>query len=188
MGDVTNVLVGSADLWIAPANTAAPAFLTSGLVAAPTTPWVASGFTETGVTLNVDRKVGEIHVDEQSTPALVVPDTMDVTVDVTFAEDTLPNMQTAYGGGTITTVAASTGIPGTSVLTLADALSVVAVCFIGTNAHGLGRLVYIPSMVAAGKVKTDYQRAKTNRSYPTTFTATCAPSLVAITDATAVGT
>lgn len=184
----SNVIVGVATMYIAPANTAASALpITSGATAwaTPSAPWVATGFTETGVTLNVDTKTGEIRVEEQSTPVLITPDSKDVTIDVTFAEDTIANMQNAYGGGTITTVIAATGVPGHTTLNLAEALTVVAVQFFGSNAAGYQRQVYIPSMVAAGKVKTEYMRMKTSRLYPTTFTATCAPASISVIDITA---
>lgn len=187
----TNVIVGYATLWIAPANTSAPAVsptVGSAAFATPTTPWVASGFTESGVTLNVDRKTGEIRVEEQSTPVIITPDSTDVTIDITFAEDTIANMQNAYGGGTITTTAASTTVPGQTQLALADALTAVAIVFYGANPFGFQRSVYIPSLVASGKVKTEYKRVKSARLYPTTFTATCSMSAILITDLTAVVT
>jgi hypothetical protein len=187
-GTASNVVVGEATLYIAPAGTVMPtAPATTGATAwaTPSAPWVSPGFTESGVTLNVDRKTGEIRVEEQSTPVLITPDTTDVTIDITFAEDTVLNMQNAYGGGTITTVAAATGVPGTTTLALADSLTAVAVLFYGVNAKGYQRQVYIPSMVAAGKVKTEYMRMKSPRLYPTTFTATCALPSIIITDITA---
>lgn len=188
MGTASNVIVGVASLYIAPANTVMPSLpATSGATAWPTpsTPWVPSGFTESGVVLNVDRKTGEIRVEEQSTPVLITPDTLDVTIDITFAEDTIPNMQNAYGGGTILTTVAATGVPGNTELTLADALTSVAILIYGVNSHGYQRQIYIPSMVSAGKVKTEYMRVKSPRLYPTTFTATCAPAAISIIDITA---
>ncbi len=188
MGTASNVIVGVASLYIAPSGTPKPsAPATAGATSwpIPSSPWVASGFTESGVTLNVDRKTGEIRVEEQSTPVLITPDTLDVTIDITFAEDTIANMQNAYGGGTITTTAASASTPGLSTLNLADALTAVAVVFYGVNSFGFQRQVFIPSMVAAGKVKTEYMRVKSPRLYPTTFTATCAPSAIEIDDITA---
>ena len=111
MGTAANVIVGQAQTYLAPANTTAPTISAStGLVATPSAPWVAVGFTENGVTINNDRKVQDIMVEEQSTPILVVPDSTMFTVDLTFAEDTILNMQTAYGGGTITTVAGNVDV------------------------------------------------------------------------------
>lgn len=188
MGTASNVVVGVASLYIAPAGTAKPAApATAGATSwpTPTTPWVASGFTESGVILNVDRKTGEIRVEEQSTPVLITPDTTDVTIDITFAEDTIANMQNAYGGGTITQTTASASTPGLTTLNLADALTAVAIVFYGVNSYGFQRQVYIPSMVASGKVKTEYLRMKSPRLYPATFTATCALSQIEIDDITA---
>ncbi len=189
MGTAANVIVGVAQAWIAPANTASPVFTTlTGLVTTPTTPWVEVGFTESGVTRNSARKTTNIMVEEQSTPILVVPDTTDFTIDITFAEDVILNMQTAYGGGTITQIVASGTSPALTVLTLADALTAFAIALVGTNASGLSRLVYVPNLISGGKVKTSYQRAKAARTYPATFTAVCPLSSIVITDATAVGT
>lgn len=185
MGNPAAIIVGVAQCWIAPANTVSPAFATTGLVTPPTTPWALIGDTETGVTLNVDRKTVDIYVEEQSNPVLVVPDTTAVTIDISFAEDTILNMQTAYGGGTIVTTAPSATVPGTTTLTLADALESLAVSLIATNQYGLSRLVYIPNMISGGKVKTSYLRAKAARSYPATFTAVCPMADIVITDATA---
>ena len=184
MGTGSNVLVGLAQLYIAPASTASPVFAGTGLITTPTTPWVAVGFTESGVTLTVDRKVDEIHVEEQSTPVLVTPNTVDVTIDVTFAEDTIANMATAYGGATVTTTAATSTTPATSSLALAEALSEVALAGVGVNAFGFARLFYVPIMQASGKVKTEYRRTKTPRSYPVTFNAICPLASIVVTDAT----
>jgi hypothetical protein len=160
----------------------------TALVTTPTSPWVPAGFSESGVTLTVDRKVDEIRAEEQSTPVLVVPDTTDVTVDITFIEDVLANAALAYGGSTITTVAATSSLPATTTLTLAESLTQYAIAAVGVNSFGFARLLYIPDVYSGGKVKTSYRRTKTPRSYPTTFTAACALAQIAITDATAVET
>ena len=185
MGTGSNVLVGLAQLYIAPANTSSPVFATTGLVTTPTSPWVAQGFTESGVTLTVDRKTDDVRVEEQSTPVLVTPNTVDVTIDVTFAEDIIANMATAYGGATVTTTAASTTVPGTTSLALAEALTTLACAFVGLNSFGLARLFYVPEMQASGKVKTEYRRTKTPRVYPVTFEAICPLADIVVTDGTA---
>lgn len=187
----SNVIVGYATMYTAPANTVVPPVPSAvGATAwvTPSTPWVATGFTESGVTLNIDRKVDEIRVEEQTTPVLIAPDTVDVTIDITFAEDTIANMQLAYGGGVITTIAASGTVPGQTVLNLADALTNLAVVFYGLNSFGFQRQVYVPYMISAAKVKTQYQRAKGPRMYPATFTAVCAMSQISVIDITAAVT
>lgn len=185
MGTSSNVIVGVAQLYVAPANTATPVFASSGLVTPPTSPWVAQGFSESGVTLTVDRKVTEIHAEEQSTPIIVVPDTTGVTIDITLIEDLLANANVAYGGATLTTTAATLTTPATTVLTLAEAMATYALAAIGLNPFGLSRLIYIPSVYSAGKVKTEYKRTKTERMYPVTFTAACPVTSIVTTDATA---
>ena len=183
MGTGANVLVGLAQLYIAPANTAAPTFAGTGLCT-PATPWVTQGFTESGVSLTVDRKADEIRVEEQSTPVTVVEDTVDVMIDVTFAEDILLNAQTAYGGATLTTIAATSTTPALTTLALSETLQELALCFVGVNAFGFSRLFYVPQVYSAGKVKTEYRRTKTPRTYPTTFTAVCPLPQIVWTDAT----
>ena len=96
-------------------------------------------------------------------------------------------MQTAYGGGSITTTAATLTTPGYSTLTLADALTSFAILLVSSNQYTTGtvptvRTVYIPAVISGGKVKTSYHRAKDNRSYPATFTAVCPLSGIVITD------
>lgn len=191
MGTASNVIVGVATLYIAPANTAATGLSpTVGTAAFATvaSPWVLSGFTEDGVTLNVDNNNNLIRVEEQPTPVLAVKDTTSVTVDVSFAEDTIANMVNAYGGGTVTTVAAGAQAPGYTTLALSDYLTEVALQFFGANPAGFVRQVYIPAAFSNGKVKTSYRRAKANRSYPTAFEAVCDMPSITIIDLTAVVT
>jgi hypothetical protein len=179
-----NVIVGQAQAYIAPALTAAPAFASSGLVTAPTTPWVAVGFTESGVTINQSRKTNDIMVEEQSTPILVTTESTDVSIDIGFAEDTMANILLAYGGGAVSTIAPTSTTPGLSSLVLSDTLNQLAICFTAVSAAGLGRLVYIPTMVSAGSVKTTYSRAKAKRSYTATFRSLCNVNQMTFQDAT----
>jgi len=184
-GTATNVVVGFANLYIAPANTTAPTLATTGVGTTVATPWVPAGFTETGVTINMDRKTSSIMVEELSSPVGVYADTSDLTIDISFAEDTVANIANAYGGGAISVVTPTTGVAGSTTLTLADALETLALLVVARNTFDLDRLIYIPEMVSAGKVKTQYQRAKAARSYPATFTAICPLSAITVTDATA---
>ena len=205
-GTPGNVIVGVASLYIAPAGTqatpvasgttgaqgaqgaqGAAAFATVNLTAGAQG-WQFSGFTEDGVSLNVANNDNLIRVEEQPTPVLAVKDTTSITVDITFAEDTIANMVYAYGGGTITTTAAGAKQPGVSSLALSDFLTTVALQFFGANPYGFVRQVYIPSVISNGRVKTSYRRAKANRSYPTAFEAVCDMPSISIIDLTAVAT
>ena len=205
-GTPGNVIVGVASLYIAPSGTQA-----TPIAAGSTGPqgaqgaqgaatfatinstsgsqgWQFSGFTEDGVSLNVNNNNNLIRVEEQPTPVLVVKDTTSVTVDITFAEDTIANMVYAYGGGTIGTQAAGAKTPGSSTLALSDFLTTVALQFFGANPFGFVRQGYVPSVISNGRVKTSYRRAKANRSYPTSFEAVCDMASISIIDLTAVAT
>lgn len=184
MGTASNVLVGEAQAYTAPSNTAAPVIGTNGLVT-PAAPWVEVGFTVNGLTFEVDGKTTPVYVDELSTPVLIVPDQTDVSATFEMSEDTLPNALIAYGRGSLASVAATTTVPGTDTLTFSDALNTLAFCFTGTDVHGLSRLVYIPNCLSVAKVSTKYQRSKAQRSYPVTLQAVCPMSSITITDATA---
>jgi hypothetical protein len=134
-------------------------------------PWLPGGATEAGLQLQVQRTTQDQNIEEQSTPVVVSSNAGQVQVAVSFAEDTLETMKLAYGGGTITTVAAATGVPGTRELVLQEGLDVVAVGFEGRGPKGQWRRVLIPQMVATGNVQTDYRRSANNRVYAVTFRA-----------------
>ncbi len=180
----SNVMVGAAYMYLAPANTAMPA---QSVAFGGTWPsgWVYVGATEAGVKFSVDRKTQDIMIEEQSTPVLVTTDTMTASVEASLAEDTVANMQWAYGGGTLTTVAATTTNPGYTTLALSDTLEQVAVGFEGLNTFGLARRLYIPVAISAAKVDTEYRRAKAARLYPITITAICPPADIVVTEVTA---
>lgn len=167
-GNTNNVLVGHVQIYIAPVGTAAPA-TSVPYGGAWGTSWLATGYTEKGLTVNMDRKSNMIYVEEIPEPAVVTIDTNDPSIEIEFAEDTLQSMQWAYGGGTITTT--GSGSTMTQTLALAEGLSQVAIGFEGTAPAGNFRRVIVPQCLATGKVKTTYQRAKAARTYPATFSA-----------------
>jgi hypothetical protein len=183
--DTTKVLIGTAILYTAPANTAAPA----DTIADGTTwasPWTYVGATEEGVSLAVGTDTGDIRVEEQSTPVLIVVNAKNVRILAALSEDTIENMKLAYGGGTLTTTAAATGIPGTKKLVLSNSVSILAAGFEGVNSYGFYRRVYIPQVLSVADVTTPYRRAANNRAYNIELRAVCDPSLITITDKTAI--
>lgn len=181
---VTNVLVGQATGYTAPANTARPLdTLAEG--ATWLSPWVYWGGTEEGVQLLVGSETGEVRIEEQATPVLIPKTATNVRVRVTLSEDTLETMKLAYGGGTIATVAAASGQPGKKTLTLSDSLDQLALGFEGLNKDGFWRRLYIPKVLSVADVETVYRRAANNRAYLCEFRAICAPSEIRIDDKTA---
>lgn len=181
----TNVLVGTANLFTAPSGTAAVA---DTIVAGDTwgSPWTYIGATEEGVTVAYNTTTGNITVEEQATPVLVV--TTEVGFELRFAlsEDTVESMKLAYGaGGSIATISGATGIAAKKRLTLSSSLTKLACGFEGVNAAGFPRRVYVPAVLSVGDVETRYRRAANNRAYPTVLRAICDPSLIKIDDWTA---
>jgi hypothetical protein len=167
VGNAANVLVGHVQVYIAPVGTAAPATSVPYGTAWPVA-WVATGYTEKGLTVTMDRKSNNIFVEEIPEPVQVTTDTNLPTLEIEFAEDTLQSMIWAYGGGTI--VVSGSGATQTATLNLAETLTEVAIGFEGSAPFGNFRRVIVPVVIATGKVKTTYMRAKSARSYPCTFT------------------
>lgn len=149
------------------------------------TAWKSPGATEGGVTLSVNAQTTDITVEEQAVPVMVLTTSKQVQISLGLSEDTVANMKYAYGGGNIVTNVPSTGIPGRTVLTLADTLDTLAVGLEGVNSLGMARRIYIPRMISAGQVQTVYRRAANNRSYSVTLRAICPASQVQIVDITA---
>lgn len=183
--DTTKVLIGTASLWTAPKNTAMILdTVTQG--SAWTSPWAFVGGSEEGVTLAVGTDTGEIRIEEQATPVIVVVNAKTVQIRITLSEDTPENMKLAYGGGTLSTISASTGIAGKKRLVLSNSLDQLACGFEGVNAGGLPRRVYIPSVLSVADVETAYRRSANNRSYNVVLSAVCDPSEIVIDDWTSV--
>ena len=143
------------------------------------------GGTQQGVKLTKNPKTIDITIEEQMTPANVVVDTEDINVSTALSEDTLANMQIAYGGGTIVVQAPTSSLIGKSTLTLADSLSLLSVGFEAVNSFGYWRRVYIPKVVSTAQVDTSYRRAAQLRLYPVMLRAICDPTLIEIIDQTA---
>lgn len=184
---LTNIVVGMAQLWTSPMNTAMVADTIDLDVDYPT-PWVPVGATEQGIQFHKQPTTQDIDIEEQSLPALVVVTRQDVQIVLTQAEDTIANQKLAYGGGTMTTVAPGTTQPGITQLALSDTLDQLAAGFDGINPFGFFRRVYVPSVISVANVQTNYRRAAAPRLYPTTLRAVCPPSAIIIKDKTAPAT
>lgn len=185
-----NVLYGTAFLFTSPEGTALPADIDLGDSAAwATASWNYVGASDQGVTITFNPSVTQIQIEEQMMPTASPVSTAQFTVDVSLAEDTLANMQLAYGGGgSITATAAATGQPGKSVLKLSDTFPVLQAGLIGTNAQGFPRVLYVPRVMSAGQVATSFRRAADKRMYPVTLNALCDLPDIVVTDITAAAT
>jgi len=173
--DIRKVMIGTVALYLAPADTPPPedTVVLNGDWGAL---WKHPGFTEEGVQFTFDRSTEDHYVEEQSNPALVTVSESSFQIEVGFVEDTLENMQYAFGGGTIMKTAAATGQIGKSVLTLSDELDYMALGLEGRNPEGFWRRLYIPRVVSTGSVETAFRRNDSKRIYPATFNAVTAMS------------
>ena len=151
--------------------------------------WNYVGSTEAGVTLTYNPTVQNITIEEQPTPVGVAVNTADLQITTNLSEETLTNINVAWGnGGSIATTAAGAGQPGKSVLTLSTNFQTLSAALIGVNQEGFARVLYIPTVVSAGQVQTAFRRAAQQRLYPLTLSAICPFNAITWTDLTAVAT
>jgi hypothetical protein len=188
--NTTNVLYGVGILFTAATGTSVPSDQNLGLGSSWTgLGWAYVGATEAGVTLTFNPQVQNLTIEEQPTPAAVAVNTADLQVTCSLSEETLANVNMAWGnGGTIAVTPAGAGQPGKSVLTLSTNFQNMACAIIGKNQLGFARVLYIPTVVSAGQVQTAYRRAAQQRLYPLTLSAVCAFNQITWTDLTAIAT
>jgi hypothetical protein len=186
----TNVLYGVGILFTATVGTAVPSDQNLGVGTAWTgLGWAYVGGTEAGVTLTFNPTVQNIMIEEQPTPVGVAVNTADLQVTCSLSEETLSNVNMAWGnGGSIAVTPPGAGQPGKSVLTLSTNFAQMAVALIGKNQEGYARVLSIPQVVSAGQVQTAYRRAAQQRLYPLTLSAVCPFNEITWSDLTAIAT
>lgn len=177
---LTNIIVGQATGYTGPVNEPMPA-LSVALGASWGGNWTYWGGTDSGVSFGYVENTNDIRIEEQPNPAAVTVDTVDCSIAVTLAEDTLETMKLAFGG---TLVVNSGATPPNKVLTMGVALNTYAVGFEGLNPLGFARRVYVPNVVAISQAQVAYRRAAEKRMYAVTFRAICNPTSITITDRT----
>jgi hypothetical protein len=151
--------------------------------------WNYVGATEAGVTQTFNPTVQNINIEEQPTPVGVAVNTADLTFTTNLSEETLANINLAWGnGGSIATTPAGAGQPGKSVLTLSTTFATLSAALVAKNAFGFATVLYIPVVVSAGQVQTAFRRAAQQRLYPLTLTAICPFNSITFTQLTAVAT
>jgi hypothetical protein len=188
--NVNNVLYGTGILFTAIVGTAMPSDQNLGVASAWTgLGWGYIGATTDGVRVTFNPHTTNIMIEEQPTPVGVAVQTADLTVTSNLSEETLTNVNLAWGNaGTVAVTAPGAGQPGKSVLTLSTNFAQVAAVVIGKNQLGFARVLFIPQLVSAGQVQTDYRRAASQRIYPLTLNAVCPYNQITWTDLTAIAT
>src|SRR5437763_10651167 len=181
--DSSKVLTGLAALYLQPYVAATPPALPADTVAlgtAWTTPWVPVGASANGVSFDYQRSTDTIEIEEQMTPVDYRTKSLTFTVNVELAEDSLQVMKWAFGGGTITTTAAATGVPGTSVLVIADEMDTFGLGMEAQNDKGFWRRILVPKVKSVAQIKTPYRRSNAPRTYSVSFESIVQPSAVTI--------
>ncbi len=151
--------------------------------------WSYVGATEAGVTQTYNPTTQNINIEEQPTPVGVAVNTADLQFTCNLSEETLANINLAYGNsGSIATTAAGAGQPGKSVLTLSTTFATLSAALIAKNSFGFATVLSVPVVVSAGQVQTAFRRAAQQRLYPLTLSAICPFSSISFIELTAVAT
>lgn len=91
--------------------------------------WVDNGYTTGGLHFNLNLTRGEIRVDQEFDPILRPITGRTVTMTTSLAEMTPANIQLASGMGTLTTVAAATGVRGHTDLSIDSSITDIFTSF-----------------------------------------------------------
>lgn len=188
--NVANVLYGVGIVFTAVVGTSVPSDQNLGVATSWTgLGWAYVGATDAGVSLTWNPTTVDINIEEQPTPVAVVVDRATLQVTLNLNEETLANINLAYGNaGTVAVTPPGAGQPGKSVLSLSTLFPQIACAVIGKNQLGFARVLSIPQVMSIGQVKTDYRRAANQRMYPLTLNAVCPFSSITWTDLTAIAT
>jgi hypothetical protein len=151
--------------------------------------WSYVGATEAGVTQTYNPTTQNINIEEQPTPVGVAVNTADLTFTVNLSEETLANINLAYGNsGSLATTPAGAGQPGKTVLTLSTTFATLSAALVAKNVYGFATVLSVPVVVSAGQVQTAFRRAAQQRLYPLTLSAICPFSSISFIQLTAVAT
>lgn len=171
-----NVIRGMAQIWVRPQDDTATlpsnTLALGGDWSAPATGnvnWSAIGASQSGATVRFSRSTNDITIEEQINPVDIATTSVDPRIEVTLAEDTLETMKLAYGGGTITTVAPQTGIPGYRELTIAQDIDHLTLGLEGMNTKTQWRRILMLDVLSVADVETSYRNAETQRLYAVSF-------------------
>ena len=155
MGNVANVISGPGAIYVAPQNTAAPGF-SAGYVWG--SPFVASGYTDKGITFDYTPTFKDIEVDEEMSPVQKLLTKEKLVISLEMAETTLANLNYAISGSTL---AGTTLSVGSAVITNEFALGFQGPCPPQTGAAvgTIGqRFIFLFRVKAIAAVKAHWTR------------------------------
>lgn len=147
-GSVANIVVGPAQIFVAPYGTAVPTL--SGAVTDFGAPFIEPGFTDTGIEWDYTPTFADIKVDEILGPVDKIFTAHKLIINVKLAETTLANLNIAIGASTLTGSTLSIGSP------LAPPEFILG--FIGPAPSGKIREGIIYRCVSMAALKAQYHR------------------------------
>ena len=154
------ISVGPGVLYIAPVGAVEPTTVSSTYDAA----FVPIGYTDAGHTFTYDNQTADVPVAESLDPILVVPTGRVITIAFAFAEISAKHLQSAIGGGTITTSG------GTTIFN-PPAIGVQAgVCLAWDSFDQTERMLW-RNCIATGSVAVARQKAPAKATLPASFRA-----------------
>lgn len=166
------VLVGQARGFVQVYDADVPPVLparTSTVGGAWASPWEPIGATVDGLNFNFKRTLNSIMIEEQRVAIAQLTKESVFSFDVELSEDTFKSMKLAYGGGTITTVAAGSGTVGYESFVPSAEVVQFSFGFESENEFGMPRRVLVPIVVPSADVKTQFNRATKQRTYNVTL-------------------
>jgi hypothetical protein len=138
--------------------------------------WTPIGASESGATVRFSRSTNDITIEEQLNPVDIATTSVDPRIEVTLAEDTLETMKLAYGGGTLTTVAPTSSMPGIRELTIAQDIEHLTLGLEGENTKTptgsnirQWRRILMLDVLSVADVETSYRNAESQRLYAVSF-------------------
>jgi hypothetical protein len=189
-GNVSNILIGSVALYIAPSGTTYPNVDGSLPIVWPAG-WNKVGYTDKGVELSYSPSIKEIKVDEEVAAVKFVLDGEKADIIADLAEGTLDNLNRAVSASILIKNAATGTLAATSTFFVGSgSLNEVMVGFQGYSPQGLPRLAVASRAIANAAVKQTFKRADKVMT-PVTFglladsTKTIGERLLLIVDQTA---
>lgn len=173
--DRKRVMAGMVATRLAPYSETSPAVLPADTVALggvwPSVPqvWTPVGATQEGVSFLFRRNTNSLMIEEQLTPVAVETSDVEFKIEAVLAEDTFETMRVAYGGGSIVTQAAASGVIGKKTLTLSNDLDHFALGLEGRNTYGFFRRILVPEIVSIADVEQVNRRSASLRLYKVSF-------------------
>lgn len=187
--DANNVKVGVATAWIAPWIQPTPTPLIADTVNAFGTawagPWLNLGATDDGWKVSVNTDRNQVRIEEQSIPVDSQIATRTLQIQAALAEETMQTLRLAWGGTAAVVVAPSTGVPGTSKMTLTEIAEFWTIGLETKNRQGFARRFYIEKATIGGSGDTEFRRAAGARLFPIQIDAVCDPTAIKVVDITA---